>query len=496
MSYSCLNMDDLQDQINLQTVNLCLETENSDLITEEIPGVNILNNFLLSFDTFRGTYYEGNFAGYFIPFITANFLNIELYDNLLLNFAPEMITLYEFLLEYYNNTIGYIYVFENLNTETYLIVKELCYFIETTYEPAINSLINVQPVGPKGVFRKTVSNEVNSTTLYLDSVVGIDVGMYVRGPLELDYGGDNPINDPALLPVVTNINTGNTSVTISIQTNVNYDDLILFGFPEFCSANRPGTQKYPSDSYTYILNMKNELRRLGHFIEQNTTLETVGSNATVSDINNKFYLTDLDGNSEEAPVETFVNGITYRIDQSDPSNLGRPLAFSTTQDGTHNGGEAYTDNVTVVGTPGFSEIAYIEITITENTPDTFYYFSPNFPGMGNEIITIKNIDTPSLKSATLLENNNIIVEYNYAINTTDWVGIFKEGDVPGTTSAKLYLYVGGTQLPTDLGNGTLLFNQTSEGAGTIPLPAGNYAVYYFQNDLYKQYGNTLTLTIQ
>ena len=50
MSYSCLNMDDLNDQLNLETINLCLKTENTDLETDQIPGIFLLNNFLLGFD--------------------------------------------------------------------------------------------------------------------------------------------------------------------------------------------------------------------------------------------------------------------------------------------------------------------------------------------------------------------------------------------------------------------------------------------------------------
>ena len=85
-----------------------------------------------------------------------------------------------------------------------------------------------------------------------------------------------------------------------------------------------------------------------------------------------------------------VKGITYRFDQTDPSNLGRPFQFSTTPDGTWGGGVIYTDNVTVVGTPGFSTEAYVEITITSTTPDTLYYFSSNFEDMGNKLVVIKN----------------------------------------------------------------------------------------------------------
>ena len=43
-----------------------------------------------------------------------------------------------------------------------------------------------------------------------------------------------------------------------------------------------------------------------------------------------------------------VTGFKYRFDQSDASNATHTIVFSTTKDGTHNSGSAYTDNVTIV----------------------------------------------------------------------------------------------------------------------------------------------------
>ena len=93
---------------------------------------------------------------------------------------------------------------------------------------------------------------------------------------------------------------------------------------------------------------------------------------------NKFAISESNtANSyREAPNILLTNGGVHIIDQSDSSNSGHPLKFSTTIDGSD-----YTDGVLNVGTPGTAG-SYTQITVSANTPSTLYYKCANHTGMG------------------------------------------------------------------------------------------------------------------
>ena len=99
---------------------------------------------------------------------------------------------------------------------------------------------------------------------------------------------------------------------------------------------------------------------------------------------NKYFI----GGSQQAVVN-MIEGNIYRFDQSDSSNSGHPLRLSTTSNGTHAGGSAYTTGVTVVGTPGTAG-AYTEIIPVVGAPTLYYYCSVH-SAMGGTANTLTNV---------------------------------------------------------------------------------------------------------
>jgi len=102
----------------------------------------------------------------------------------------------------------------------------------------------------------------------------------------------------------------------------------------------------------------------------------------VSDSGNKYRFDDF---GTSAVTLDLQEGGTYTFDQSDSSNSGHPLRFSTTSNGTHGGGSEYTTGVTVTGTPGSSGAKTV-ITVAASAP-TLYYYCTQHSAMGGQANT-------------------------------------------------------------------------------------------------------------
>lgn len=111
-----------------------------------------------------------------------------------------------------------------------------------------------------------------------------------------------------------------------------------------------------------------------------TVAETdVKLNKVVTVAGGKFV---IDGASQA--TISLARGSTYVFNVSNASVGGHPLQFSTTSNGTHNSGSAYTTGVTVSGTAGQAN-ATVTIAVASDAPDLLYYYCSSHSGMGGRV---------------------------------------------------------------------------------------------------------------
>ena len=150
----------------------------------------------------------------------------------------------------------------------------------------------------------------------------------------------------------------------------------------------------------------------------------------------------LDGTVQQLALLT--PSVTYRFDQSDSSNSGHPLLLSTTSNGTHGGGSAFTTGVTAVGTPG-SAGAYTEVKLEQDAPDTLYYYCTNHSGMGGEIDVRATVSSLSDLGVTATAS-----ELNIMDGVTATTAELNIMDGVTSTAAELNILDGVTSTATEL----------------------------------------------
>ena len=246
-----------------------------------------------------------------------------------------------------------------------------------------------------------ISIDLDSATLDLEGGTGIDT---TASTDKVSFAIDSTVATLSGSQTLTNkgINLANNTLTSTLaQLNTAVSDATLVDLDD----SQTLTNK--------VINFENNTA----IVEFAVTVANPGSG-------NRYYLDgELTANVQLAP------GVTYRFDQSDASNSGHPLRLSTTKNGTHNSGSAYTTGVTVAGSAG-SAGGYTQIVVDAATADNLYYYCSSHSGMGGDsVISINTsgnvagsglslsantfaIDIPNLSNEGTADNNDLIIIYD------------------------------------------------------------------------------------
>ena len=199
----------------------------------------------------------------------------------------------------------------------------------------------------------------------------------------------------------------------ALSSNNNSAELTLNADKDF--------QSFDSDGFTVdVVEQLNSFNKSGDSIVTwnwkagGTAPAITYSVKVVSDSGNKYRFDDF---GTSAVTLDLQEGGTYTFDQSDSSNSGHPLRFSTTSDGTHGGGSEYTTNVTTTGTPG-SAGAKTVITVAASAP-TLYYYCTQHSGMGGQANTNSTFGSSNFGGSI---QSNVSAGSTQGFSIVSWTG--------------------------------------------------------------------------
>ena len=184
---------------------------------------------------------------------------------------------------------------------------------------------------------------------------------------------------------------------------------------------------------------------------------------SVTDAGGKYFIDNV-----RNPTLKFIRGFTYKFLYT---NIGsHPFRFSTTNDGTHNGGTIYSTGVTTGETPN-----YIQIEVTNSTPSTLYYFCTAHTGMGNSI----SVSSDVLNS--LVDNTLVYIDPSRIATTgsNDFIGT---ENISGSLNVTGSENISGSLNVTGSVNITGSITLNGQAIGTGKLDEITFQAYTSSND--------------
>tara|TARA_R110002049_G_scaffold302529_1_gene495657 strand:+ start:1619 stop:2605 length:987 start_codon:yes stop_codon:yes gene_type:complete len=244
---------------------------------------------------------------------------------------------------------------------------------------------------PTGVSANTIVGSVVVSAARTEDIVGVSANVSL-GPYSIATQGNVSIIIET--PITATMSVGNETINFGVTcfpTGVAGTGQI--GNPTYIA----NTIVYPRQDETFAITVYND-----------------GSGS-----GNNYY-----ANGQKQSLYTALHkGFTYKFDQSDASNSGHPLRFSTTQDGSE-----YTDGVTVVGTPGNAG-AYTQIVVASNAPSTLYVKCNIHSGMGFAIAVEANVNLLMTSSEGTVSLSMGVTVFPSGVSTLTQIGtvLVREG---------------------------------------------------------------------